>query len=280
MQDDVEDQHQHAELRQRADAVLADREGDGAQHAQRRQPDDEEHDLEEDVRGRARCRSTTGAAALAQAATSAAPNRIANSSTCRISPLAKASVTVVGMIFSRKSTVPCRIFAGPVGIGRHRGGIQRAGIDVHADAGLERIGQDHADQQRESRDDLEVDHRLDADAADLLQVAGLCDPQHDDAEHDGGDDHLDQLDEPVAKRLQRLREVRPYGADDDAQYKGHDDLEEKGLVERLAPGGLNRAVSCHLSAFPVSLRCPRVTTWVEIRRRDHRSRDPPSALVP
>ena len=47
----VEDQHQHAELSQRADAVLADREGDGAQHAQRRQPDDEEHDLEQDVRG-------------------------------------------------------------------------------------------------------------------------------------------------------------------------------------------------------------------------------------
>ena len=125
--------------------------------------------------------------------------------------------------------------ADPVGICRHRGGVQRARVDVHADAGLERIGQDDADQQGEGGDDLEVDHRLDADPADLLQVAGLRDAQHDDAEHDRGDDHLDQLDEPVAKRLQRLGEIRPYGADDDAQYKGHDDLEEKGLVERLRP---------------------------------------------
>ncbi len=50
---------------------------------------------------------TTGAARSPRK-DDAAPNRIANSSTCRISPLAKASVTVVGMIFSRKSTVPCR----------------------------------------------------------------------------------------------------------------------------------------------------------------------------
>ena len=35
-----------------------------------------------------------------------------------------------------------------------------------------------------------------------------------------------------------LGEIGPYGADGDAQYKGHDDLAEKGLVERLAPGGL------------------------------------------
>ena len=85
----------------------------------------------------------------------------------------------------------------------------------------------------------------------------MRDAQHDDAEHDGGDDHLDQLDEPVAKRLQRLREVRPYGADDDAQYKGHDDLEEKGLVERLAPGGLNRAVMLPFVCLPCFDRATR-----------------------
>ena len=35
-----------------------------------------------------------------------APNRIAISSTCRMSPLAKASTMVVGMIFMRNPTVP------------------------------------------------------------------------------------------------------------------------------------------------------------------------------
>ena len=47
--------------------------------------------------------------------------------------------------------------ADPVGIGRHRGGVERARVDVHADARLERVGQDHADQQREAREDLEVE---------------------------------------------------------------------------------------------------------------------------
>ena len=65
---------------------------------------------------------------------------------------------------------------------------------------------------------------------------------------------LISLMNPSPSGFSACGEVRPYGADDDAQYKGHDDLEEKGLVERLAPGGLNRAVICHLSAFPVSLR--------------------------
>ena len=38
-------------------------------------------------------------------AMSASPNRMANSSTCRMSPRAKAPTTLSGMMFSRKSTV-------------------------------------------------------------------------------------------------------------------------------------------------------------------------------
>ncbi len=38
---------------------------------------------------------------------SAKPNSTENSSTCRMSPLAKASTTEVGITPSRKSTVPC-----------------------------------------------------------------------------------------------------------------------------------------------------------------------------
>ncbi len=44
---------------------------------------------------------------------SAKPNITANSSTCRISPLAKASTTVFGIMLSRKSVVLC-ILPGPV----------------------------------------------------------------------------------------------------------------------------------------------------------------------
>ena len=61
----VEQHHQHAELLQRADAVLAHREGDGAEDAERREPDDEADDLEQDL-GDAPDAVGQGLAALAQ----------------------------------------------------------------------------------------------------------------------------------------------------------------------------------------------------------------------
>jgi hypothetical protein len=75
-------------------------------------------------------------------------------------------------------------------------------IDVHADARLEDEGEQQAERQRDGGHDLEVDQRLDADAADALQVAGAGDAVHHDAEHQHRDDHLDQLDEAVAQRLE------------------------------------------------------------------------------
>ena len=65
--------------------------------------------------------------------------------------------------------------------------------------GLERIGEDDAEHQGNRRDDLEVDERLHADPADLLQVAGAGDAMHDHAEHERGNHHLDELDEAVAQ---------------------------------------------------------------------------------
>ncbi|MNT25016.1 hypothetical protein D3C72_1605200 [compost metagenome] len=52
--------------------------------------------------------STRSASGLTRSpnSVSAQPNSTANSSTCSTSPLAKASTTVVGMSFIRKSTVP------------------------------------------------------------------------------------------------------------------------------------------------------------------------------
>ena len=57
------------------------------------------------------------------------------------------------------------------------------------------------DHQREGRDDLEIDQRLDADAADLLGILDMRDAGNHGAEDDRRDHHLDQLDEAVAERL-------------------------------------------------------------------------------
>ena len=52
---DVEERDQrYPSCFERADAVLADREGDGAEHAERREPDDEADHLEQHVGDRAR----------------------------------------------------------------------------------------------------------------------------------------------------------------------------------------------------------------------------------
>ena len=81
--------------------------------------------------------------------------------------------------------------------------------------------------ERDRRDDLEIDQRLDADPADPFQVAGAGDAVHDDAEHEHRDDHLDELDERIAERLELDRRLGPDEADDDA-----DDERQHHLAEQ------------------------------------------------
>ena len=57
-------------------------------------------------------------------------------------------------------------------------------------------------------DDLEVEQRQAAGLADLLHVLHAGDADHDGAEDDRRDDHLDQLDEAVAERLHRRAGLR------------------------------------------------------------------------
>ncbi|MGY3649156.1 hypothetical protein ACVWW2_004447 [Bradyrhizobium sp. LM4.3] len=66
---------------------------------------------------------------------------------------------------------------------------------------LHQIADDKSNHQREGRDDLEIDQRLDADAADLLGVLDMRDARDNGAEDDRRDHHLDQFDEAVAERL-------------------------------------------------------------------------------
>ena len=82
--------------------------------------------------------------------------------------------------------------------------IEAGGVDVHALAGREQIGECQADDQRDGGHDLEIQQRLAADAADFLQIAGAGDAVHHDAEHDRRHDHRDQLQEGVAEEFKPM----------------------------------------------------------------------------
>ena len=104
-------------------------------------------------------------------------------------------------------------------------GVERLDVDVHAGAGLQGIHDDEADDQRDGRQHLEVDQRLEADAADLFHVLHAGDAMHDRAENNRRDDHLDHLDEGVAERLHLLAdlgiEMSKRNADGDSRQHLH-----------------------------------------------------------
>ena len=119
-----------------------------------------------------------------------------------MSPVANALTIVVGMMFIRKS-VDRQVGARSVVYARDGGGIELRRVRVDARAGLHDVHEHEADEERDRRDDLEVDERAQADAADLLHVAHLRDADDDRAEDDRRNHHPYQLDEGVAERLHR-----------------------------------------------------------------------------
>ncbi|GCC46520.1 hypothetical protein chiPu_0030416, partial [Chiloscyllium punctatum] len=128
----------------------------------------------------------------------------------------------------------------------------RCGI-AEARSGLHEIADQQSDHQREGRDDLEIDQRLDADAADLLGVLDMRDARDHGAEDDRRDHHLDQLDEAVAERLDPLvgGERWPERANQRAEHDRNQDLDIENFVPRLAAGarrcGRGNGCRCHVS---------------------------------
>jgi hypothetical protein len=78
--------------------------------------------------------------------------------------------------------------------------IELADIDVHADAGFEDIDRQQTDDERHRGHHLEIDDRLDGDAADPRHVGHMRDPRDHGAEDDRRDQHADKLDEGIAER--------------------------------------------------------------------------------
>ncbi|OIQ67277.1 hypothetical protein GALL_511450 [mine drainage metagenome] len=99
-----------------------------------------------------------------------------------------------------KKEVDALLGLGLLGVIGHRLRIGHRAAKAHARA--HQVSDGEPDNQCESRDDLEIDQRLDADPPDLLEVAGAGDTVHDNAEHDRRNDHRNQFQEGVAEDLQ------------------------------------------------------------------------------
>ena len=115
-------------------------------------------------------------------------------------------------------------------------GVEGAGINVHAAAGADEVGDGHADEQGEGGDGLEVEERLEADAAEAAGIADAGDADDDGEEDDGGDEHADELDEAVAEGLELLAEMGEESADEDAGEDAKEDAEVEGAEEGVGTG--------------------------------------------
>ena len=112
-------------------------------------------------------------------------------------------------------------------------GIQRGGVGVETRPRREDIRDDQADHEGDGRDHLEIKEGLEADAADLLEVPHPREPDDHRRKDDRGDEHLDQIDEPVAQRPERDAPLRLQVAEQPAK----DDADENLDVEVDAPAG-------------------------------------------
>ncbi len=117
----------------------------------------------------------------------------------------------------------------------HRALVQVGRIDVHAGAGLHHVRDDHADDQRQRGEEQEIDHRLDEHPAHRLQLSHAGDAGDDGQEDHRRDDHLHQLDEGVAQRLELLGEGRLEVAEQRTEHDGDHHLEIQLPVERHVP---------------------------------------------
>ncbi|MOA25789.1 hypothetical protein D3C78_1465370 [compost metagenome] len=99
-------------------------------------------------------------------------------------------------------------------------------VDVGAAADAAGKGEHQADHQGDGGQHFKVDHRFQADAPDLLQIAGTGNAADHHAEDDQADKHLDQLDEAVAEGFELQGKVGKTEAAGDAEGKAEHNLQE------------------------------------------------------
>lgn len=109
----------------------------------------------------------------------------------------------------------------------HGGRVQRGGVDVHPLPRTRQIAGEQPDDERHRGRDLEPDERFEPHASERLEISRLGDPGDDHAEHQRRDHRLDQPDEPVAERLGGRAHIGPQPPDEDPGQQSDADLGEQ-----------------------------------------------------
>lgn len=219
----VEHQHQRAQVAERVDAVAGGGEGHRAEHAERCQAHDHAHDAEHDV---AEFVDQAGHAAglLADQVQGAAEQHGEQQDLEDV--VLGEGAEHRGRDQAHEECHGAVDLLGAPGIQGDVAGGQFVEMDVGAAAQAQAVGDHQAEDQGDGGEDFEVDHRLQADAADLLQVTGAGDAVDHHAEDDQCDEHLDQLDEAIAQRLHLHGQVGNADPADHAYHQANHDLQE------------------------------------------------------
>jgi len=122
--------------------------------------------------------------------------------------------------------------------------VERGWVDVHAGAWLQDVGDHHADDQRQGREGQEIDHGLGDYSSDRSEVAHAGDAGDDRQKDDGGDDHLDQLDEAIAQRFHGSAVLGPEITQRNAKGDCDQYLDVEDPVPRQFLGGWAADASC------------------------------------
>ncbi len=91
-----------------------------------------------------------------------------------------------------------------------------------------------ADEHGDSRDEFEIDERLDAEAADFLEVRVAGDANNENAEEQRRDDHLDEAQKNRAEELQVDCDRRPVVA----QLRAREKADENPSRQRTSRSGI------------------------------------------
>ena len=113
---------------------------------------------------------------------------------------------------------------------------------VQARSGLDDVADDKPDAEGDRRHREEVAERESAHLADLCRAAHRSDAEHDGAEDDGADHHLDEVDEPGAQPFELDTELWGDDADRDAKDHGDDDSDIEVVGAITADGSIDDGV--------------------------------------
>ncbi len=129
---------------------------------------------------------------------------------------------------TRERDLPCR---------RDRtGGLWR--YQRHADTGLQDVDGEQADEERECRDDFEIDDGLQGEPADALHVVAVSrDADDQRAEDERHDDRFDHPEKYRGDRAKGDREPGEKDSDQHADHHGRDDPLREGTATEEGPHG-------------------------------------------